>query len=243
MHLPRIYCDQPLASGKQVTLDDKASGHLLRVLRCKIGSKIKLFDGHGQEFWATITTANKNQAMVTMEEAIANTCESSLYIHLGQSISRADKMHYTLQKAVELGITQITPLFTENSALKSAKPFENRLSHWQKILISACEQAGRNYLPTLAPPQRLKDWLGLRKEEWRFILEPTSKISLTAFPVKNPTTIALIAGPEGGLTSTEISLAQEYAFQAIRLGPRILRTETAAPAAITAMQVLWGDMG
>ncbi len=242
MRLTRIYTSTALQKDQNICLDARASNHLLRVLRLKVGDALIVFDGKGGEFLAEITTTTKQSAHVLVQQARPSIPASLLSIHLGQAISRGEKMDYTIQKAVELGVKTITPLFTERGGVKlAAERLENKLAHWQQIAISACEQSGRSDLPTIALAQPLSTWLTQRTENCKLILDPGHNKQLkNIFPPEQD--ICLLVGPEGGFSDTEVVLAQQAGFEAISLGPRILRTETAAPAAIVAVQCFWGDM-
>lgn len=243
MRLTRIFTPEPLITGHDICLDADSSHHLLRVLRQKPGDSLLVFDGQGHEFHAQIVAVIKHQAQVHIGKPEYSMVESPLAIHLGQAISRGEKMDYTLQKAVELGVKTITPLFTERSGVKlSAERIENRLAHWRGVVISACEQSGRSYLPVVEAPVALPDWLKQGKESLKLLLQPGhNSHCLKEFAPHDQ--VCLLVGPEGGFSSHETTLAEQHGFASLRLGPRILRTETAAPAAITALQCLWGDMG
>ncbi len=243
MHIPRVYCQEAARSGQNILLDAAASNHLLRVLRLKTGSGLRVFDGCGLEFLATLIDQQKKKAIIAITEPRPSFLESPLHIHLGQGISRGEKMDYTIQKAVELGVTKITPLYTQYSGVTlSGERIEKRLAHWRSIIISACEQCGRNVLPTIVPPLSLEHWLQACQEPLRFILQPGGNQHLRNI-TKAADYVALVTGPEGGFSAEELALANQAQFQALNLGPRVLRTETAAPAAIAALQCLWGDMG
>ena len=243
MHIPRIYSPQILASGQETVLDANASAHLLRVLRLKAGARLRVFDGCGQEFSATLSTNRKNLAVVILSDPWLEKTESPLNIHLGQGISRGEKMDYTIQKAVELGVSKITPLFTQYSGVNlSDARMEKRLTHWRAVIIHACEQCGRNSLPVIETPMDLAQWLPQRRESLRLMLQPGGDRQLHELRATDAN-LALLTGPEGGFSAEELLLAKQAEFHTLSLGPRILRTETAAPAAIAVMQYLWGDLG
>ncbi len=244
MRLTRVFVDASLVTNHDIQLDVNASNHLLHVLRLKPGDGLAVFDGPGKECQAQLIASVKNRAIVKVGNTIDAMRESPLTIHLGQAISRGEKMDYSLQKAVELGVSLITPLFTERGGVKlSAERVENRLTHWRKVVSSACEQSGRSHMPMVATPMRLDSWLNARTEGLRLLLHPGAGQSLKQFqPGDN--SICLAVGPwEGGFSADEVALVQRANFQLLRLALRILRTETAAPVAIAAMQCLWGDMG
>jgi len=243
MRLTRIYLAENLTLGNHVFLDGRASNHVLRVLRLRVADPLVVFDGQGHEFSAEITAIHKQLAQILLKESVIPIAESPLFIHLGQAISRGDNMDYSLQKAVELGVKTITPLLTERGGIKlTTERLDNKLVHWQQIIISACEQSGRAYLPQLVPAQTLSDWLKQQQEACKLLLHPGREKHLKIITPGN-SQICLLVGPEGGFSDKEVALAEQCGFTTISLGPRILRTETAAPAAITAIQCFWGDMG
>lgn len=243
MRQPRIYVNQPIDLNKKIVLDVDASGHLLRVLRLKENDRLRVFDGSGNEYQAEIVGVKKKCAIVLTLEPIESMMESPLFIHLGQSISRGEKMDYSLQKSVELGVQKITPLFTQRGGVKlSADRLEKKMQHWKKVIISAAEQCGRSYVPTLMPVELLPKWSEKVQEKMRFVLSPTADKHLKDITF-NHEYIALLIGPEGGLSDQEIDLAQQFSFTPLQLGPRILRTETAGPTVIAVLQGLWGDLG
>lgn len=242
MRIPRIYLPSHLKTGQSIELTEHAFQHVIKVLRLKESEKIILFDGEGAEFSALIETINKKNASVLIAEAIHSSSESNLFIHLGLGISKGERMDYAIQKAVELGVTEITPLFTEHCVVNlDEKRIQKRLQHWQGIIISACEQSGRNVLPHLNTANTLIKWTE-SIDELCLVFDPLASNSLKNIKPKN-NNINLIIGPEGGLSANEVSAFDEKInFQAVNFGPRILRTETAAVSAITAIQLLWGDL-
>lgn len=242
MRLTRIYCPPPIQSGTKITASLSASRHLLSVLRLRPGAAIEIFDGQGQAFSASLLGHEGKLAVLTVGEAALGIAPSPLIIHLGQGISRGEKMDFTVQKAVELGVHSLTPLFTEFSGVDlSAERSAKRLAHWQAIIVSACEQCGRNDLPVIHAPITLETWISQRRETLRLILEPKGTTHLSELHVANAG-IALLVGPEGGFSIKESALAQQNGFLSLQLGPRVLRTETAGAAAITALQCGFGDM-
>lgn len=239
MRLTRIHVP---SIEKEMTLDEDASGHLLRVLRLKKDDQLKVFNGKGEEYLAQIIKIAKKNAIIHTLEAIPSLPESPLFIHLAQSISRGEKMDYSLQKSVELGVMKITPLITERGGVKlTSDRLEKKMLHWQKIIIHASEQCGRSYLPTLMPIQYLENFLDQCEEEMKLVLAPSAHNRLSNMSFKQEK-ISLLLGPEGGLSDQEIALAKQSGFLPLQLGPRILRTETAGPTAIAALQSLWGDL-
>ncbi|MCK6263040.1 16S rRNA (uracil(1498)-N(3))-methyltransferase [Vibrio sp. ZSDE26] len=243
MRTPRIYHPHPISQLGLLDLDDDAAGHIGRVLRMKAGQEVLLFDGSGAEFPAVIHEAGKKRVTVELSERIERSSESPLDLHLGQVISRGDKMEFTIQKSVELGVNTITPLISERCGVKlDTKRFEKKLAQWQKIAISACEQCGRNTVPVIRPIMPLEQWCAEQTDALKLNLHPRANYSINTLP-EPISKVRLLIGPEGGLSSQEIDMTQEYQFEETLLGPRVLRTETAALTAITALQVRFGDLG
>ncbi|CAH0524622.1 16S rRNA (uracil(1498)-N(3))-methyltransferase [Vibrio hippocampi] len=243
MRIPRIYHPTPIDSLGSLPLSDDAAGHIGRVLRMKEGQELVLFDGSGFEFPATISEVSKKTVEVTINDKVANSIESPLNLHLGQVVSRGDKMEFTIQKSVELGVNTITPLISERCGVKlDAKRFEKKMQQWQKIAISACEQCGRNSVPVIRPIMSLEQWCAEPSEALKLNLHPRAKYSINTLP-EPVEKVRLLIGPEGGLSQTEIEMTEQYQFEETLLGPRVLRTETAALTAITALQVRFGDLG
>lgn len=242
MRIPRIYLPSQLEPNHLVELNEHPFQHVIKVLRLKINAKIILFDGLGHEYSAILTEVNKKNAFAKVEDIIHSDTESNITIHLGLGISKGERMDYAIQKSVELGVKEITPLFTEYCVVNlDEKRIKKRLQHWQGIIISACEQCGRNMIPVLNQPVSLNNW-SKNINELCLMLDPLANDSIKTIKPENKS-INLIIGPEGGLSSTEISeLSSKNDFYPVRFGPRILRTETAAVSAITAIQLLWGDL-
>ena len=241
--MTRIYHPGALAAHTTVTLNEFASHHLARVLRVAVGEEITVFNGEGGEYPATISAVNKKTVAVDLGEFLECDRESSLDITLAQGISRGEKMDYTIQKAVELGVKTIIPVFTERCNVKlDAERSEKRLQHWQSVIISACEQSGRNRIPYIAAPQSLDNWLPTITADICLSLSPHAVTPLKNMNISSSSRVVLLIGPEGGLSDREMSQAERYHFQPLRLGPRVLRTETAALAAIAALQARFGDM-
>ncbi|HEC30257.1 MAG TPA: 16S rRNA (uracil(1498)-N(3))-methyltransferase [Gammaproteobacteria bacterium] len=243
MRITRIYHPEELASGQEVELEAQAATHLTRVLRAKEKTSVILFNGNGSEYHTMITRIHRNRAWVKIQSYEIVNRESSLDITLAQGISRGERMDYTLQKAVELGITRFIPLYTERSITRlEAGRLEKRLKHWRGIAISACEQSGRNVIPEISNPENLDTWTtSTEKPSLRLVMEPVATCNLNGITFQNEN-IILVIGPEGGLSKNEIHLCTQQGFTGIRMGPRILRTETAAVSALSIMQGLWGDL-
>ena len=243
MRIPRIFTDSPLAVGSQCQLDDNAANHVGRVLRMKAGQALLLFNGDGQDYRATITEAGKKHVQVDVTEASENETESPLRVILAQTLSKGDRMDYAVQKAVEMGVSEIVPLTTERCDVKLKGDREDkRLRHWQQVAISAAEQCGRARVPEIQPVMTVQQWLEHAQAcDLRLVLHHRTEQSLNT--LEKPSRIALMIGPEGGLTAEEIALAESRGFLPVALGPRVLRTETAPVAAIALCQWLWGDIG
>lgn len=240
--MTRIFHHSPILANSHLQLDQEAFHHVVRVLRMKVGDPLTLFDGSNYIFDSILTEVNKNAAIVSVGEGRYDNRESSLNIHLGQVISRGDKMDFTIQKSVELGVTSITPLFSERCGVKlDNERLTKKIQQWQKVVISACEQCGRNQIPIVKPAMDVEQWCSTLKDGLKLNLHPRAKHSVHTLMPNN--TIHLLIGPEGGLSDSEIAMTTNYGFTDILLGPRILRTETAALTAITALQVKFGDLG
>lgn len=222
------------------TLDDDGFGHLIRVLRFKQGDNFIVFDGLGNEYNASLVEVTK-KATFKCTSKIERYVESPLAVELGQVISRGDKMEFTIQKATELGIHSITPLYSSRCGVKlDRKREEKKVEQWQKIAIAACEQSGRNVVPVVNEITLIDDWYKLGENTLSLTLDPKANKKLTEIePSKN---VRLLIGPEGGLSAEEIDNAAKAGFQGVTLGPRILRTETAALAALSILGCTFGDL-
>ena len=241
MRIPRIYHSSAVALNQEFALDDEAANHVGRVLRMPVGSALQLFNGDGYNYSAYISSSDKKRVLVIATAQLDNPVESPLKIHLGQGISRGDRMDFAIQKAVELGVTEITPLFTERCGVKlDGERLAKRNEQWQKIAISACEQSGRSIVPKVHPAISLDNWLAQQTKELKLTLHPWAKDTIkTLIPNHN---IRLVIGPEGGFSEQEMAHTTAAGFNGIQLGPRVLRTETAALTAISALQLQFGDL-
>ena len=243
----RFYCPEKLALGAIVKLPEAATIHAVRVLRMTVGDQAILFNGDGMDYACELTLVKKNEVFATVNASIAVNNESPLNITLLQGISSGDRMDYTIQKAVELGVNHIQPIATERSVVKlSQERAAKRLAHWQNVVHSACEQSGRAVVPQIAEPTSLSHWLAenTHQQQCRILLNPVGAKRLAEIEKPNLKTsheIQLLIGAEGGLSPNEIEMANKNGFQSIILGPRILRTETAALAAMASMHHAWGD--
>lgn len=243
MPISRIYQPVALANSMTLQLDEKASHHLARVLRAKENETIILFNGDGYEYEAKITQIHKKFVEVSIFSAIEKNTESPIELCLAQGIARGEKMDFIVQKAVELGVKKIVPLVTERCNVRlDQEREEKRRLHWQAVIISACEQSGRTVLPQLLPPQTLADWLASEKVDYGLVLSPHHKGELAEIAFSPRAKIALLIGPEGGLSEQEVQVAINKGFLPLNLGPRILRTETATIAALAILQANYGDI-
>ncbi|EMT6575197.1 MULTISPECIES: 16S rRNA (uracil(1498)-N(3))-methyltransferase [Providencia] len=243
MRVPRIYHPEPLQINTTISLGDDAANHVGRVLRMTAGQKLELFDGSNQTFSAEITEATKKNVFVHIENSQIDDRESPLDLHLGQVMSRGEKMEFTIQKSVELGVNTITPLLSERCGVRlDGERLEKKLLQWQKIAIAACEQCGRNRIPEIRPVQTLEAWCAETDGAFKVNLHPRATESINTLPTELKK-VRLLIGPEGGLSADEIAMTANYQFTDILLGPRVLRTETTALTAITALQVRLGDLG
>ena len=242
MRIPRIYVDLPLEPGAALELPPAQTRHLTQVLRLPPDAPLVLFNGDGCDYPGQLTRADRGGSSVRVGTPEAAEPTAPLDIHLALGVSKGERMDYALQKSVELGVGRITPLFTERSQVHLSGPrLERRLDHWRGILIGACEQSGRRRLTHLAPAATYSDWLS-NHVGGGLLLDPEGARPLTALPAPGAT-ITLLIGPEGGLGPRERASARARGFEGVRLGPRILRTETAPLAAIAVIQALWGDLG
>jgi len=246
MRLTRVYVDAPLTSGKRVTLEGSAASHVTRVLRLRVGAELILFDGAGGEYQASIDRAHGGSVIVAVGEHHAIERESPLILTLAQGVSRGERMDLVVQKATELGVSHLVPVLTERSVVRlTAQQSDRKVNHWHAITIAACEQCGRNRLPSIAPPLPLAEFLrgtGQRGGGPRLLLSPAGSAT-PADLGRTASAMTVLVGPEGGLTDEEEQAAVAAGFTAVRLGPRVLRTETAAIAALALLQGECGDLG
>jgi 16S rRNA (uracil1498-N3)-methyltransferase len=244
MSICRIFQPVDLLSGARLQLDSRANQHVAVVLRAKLNDHLTLFNGQGGEYRSVIVQIKQKQVTVQVEKYSAREAESPLELYLAQGIARGDKMDYIIQKAVELGVKKIIPLLTERCTVKlDGERRAKRLQHWQSIIISACEQSGRNRIPELFLPIKFKDIFSALEADWSFVLVPTTSGKLKEKSIQENQRVSLLIGPEGGLSDAEIQQACQQKFLPLNLGPRILRTETAAVAALAVLQSSVGDMG
>ncbi|MDF3920179.1 16S rRNA (uracil(1498)-N(3))-methyltransferase [Salinicola sp. LHM] len=241
MAKPRIHVAVSLVAGGDVVLPEGPARHVALVLRLREGAPLTLFDGVGHEAQATLVEVGRKRVVARIEQVSAGSGESPLRVHLGQAISKGDRMDYAIQKSVELGVAAITPLYVEHGDVRLKGEREaKKLAHWQGVAVSACEQCGRASVPTIHPPQTLAQWLVGRGESLRLVLHPATDDSWRQ--TDSADSAALLIGPEGGLSEAEVEAARRGGFQPLTLGPRILRTETAPVVALTLLQHHFGDL-
>jgi 16S rRNA (uracil1498-N3)-methyltransferase len=238
----RIFSSANLSSGLSLELGEVQSRYLTRALRLTVGDGITLFDGRGGEYEATLAAAGKKSATVEIGVFHDRKSESSLRIHVVQGVSKGDRMDTVVQKATELGATSITPIVTDFSVVRfDEKRSSSRVEHWAKVAQSACEQCGRNVVPHIASPISMLNWLGDEPRRGALILKPGATTPMTEASI-DENELCLLIGPEGGFSPAEYERAVAAEMVPVSLGPRILRTETAAIAAISAAQSKWGDL-
>jgi len=241
MRIPRLYQTQPLQVGDTVELDDNALRHSIQVLRLKPDDQLVLFNGDGHDYQARLISVTKKQARAHIEQSSVVINESPLYTHLALGIAKGERMDYAIQKAVELGINRLTPLQTQRCVVQlDDKRAQKRQQHWQGIIQGACEQSGRARLPQFDPVISYAAFLEQPLDGQHLILDPRNNQHLSQLSA--PERLILMIGPEGGFTPEERDQAYRHQAQGVQLGPRILRTETAVVAGLTAAQTLWGDL-
>ena len=240
--ISRFHFPDRLPAGGEVALPDALAHHALRVLRLRDGEAVVLFDGSGGEVEARLAVRGK-AVFAQLGEARAVERESPLRIVLVQALASGDKMDWVVQKAVELGAHAVQPVQAERSVLRLAgERADKRVAHWQQVAVAACEQCGRNRVPEIRPLQALAPWLGAHRDALNYVLAPGGAQGFADEPEPKDV-VHLLVGPEGGWSEVEIAAFDAAGCRPVRLGPRVLRTETAGLAAIAAMQIIWGDFG
>lgn len=238
----RIYTSQSLVVSQKVELEKAASHHLLRVLRMRKGQSIVLFNGDGRELIGSIISTDEGKVVVDLLQEQLPEVESPIHIHLAQGVSRGERMDFVMQKAVELGVSEITPIITERCNVKlDAKRWQKKCQHWLGVIISACEQSGRCCIPKLHEPIKYHEFLQNEHSALKLICDPHDADGLK-IKRDHISSCCLLIGPEGGFTELEVSSAHSNGFDSIKLGPRILRTETAAMVALAVVQSQIGDL-
>lgn len=241
MKHPRLYVSLDLQAGSELSLSAESANHL-RVLRLQPGNPLTLFNGQGGEYLGELIALERRDAKVRVVEFVEREVESPLAITLIQGISKGERMDFTIQKAVELGVARIAPVFTARSVVQlDGERLARREQHWHGVIASACEQCGRNRLPELLPAQPLEAAWPAFESGLRLVLNPLGRLGLRELEL-GATAVSLLVGPEGGLTDAEVDMAEARGFAGLRLGPRVLRTETAGLAALAALQAVAGDL-
>jgi 16S rRNA (uracil1498-N3)-methyltransferase len=242
MSTPRFYQNKSLVLGP-CALDESVSHHILHVLRLKIDAEVIIFNGNGSDYLGKVTQIGKKEVNITLQDSYVVHNESSLKLHLVQAISKREHMDLTIQKAVELGVTEVTPILTAFTNVKyKESEFTNKQNHWQQVIISATQQCGRSVLMKLNPIVFFDEALKNTHSEQRFFLSPRATITKETIQISKNNSITVFIGSEGGFSDKEEQMAEENGLIAIKMGPRILRTETAAIATIAIMQHLCGDL-
>lgn len=242
MRIIRSYISESLLVGQELVLSELASNHLVRVLRLGLGDACVLFNGDGFDYQAKITSVAKRGAGVEIISSHAVTNESPVHITLVQGIARGEKMDWILQKATELGVQRIVPVITDRTEVKlDSERSDKKMNHWLGVVASACEQSGRARLPEIIEPCPLSHWPQHDKNFNKFALDPNGVFGFSDLATTKPIAVSLAIGPEGGFSERDLATLKAGGFQGLRMGPRILRTETAGPAAIAALNVLCGD--
>jgi 16S rRNA (uracil1498-N3)-methyltransferase len=243
MRLTRVYVETPVTAGKPLVIDGSAANHITRVLRLRNGDELTVFDGTGGEFGARVEEFRKDSVVVAVAEHRAVERESPLPLTLAQGVSRGERMDWIIQKATELGASRIVPVFTKRSVVRlDEKQAERKLQHWRAITVAACEQCGRNRVPELTLPTDFFDVIPPDTSgSTRLLLSPSGDLRIDDLEEVGKG-ITVLIGPEGGLEDVEQEAAIRAGFKAVRLGPRVLRTETAAIAALTIIQRYFGDL-
>ena len=241
MRISRIFTQAILQADQLIVLDEKTSHYLSKVLRLKVAAQLIVFNGDGMQYPSVIAAIEKKSVTILTGAGQLINNESPLHTHLGIALSKGDRIETVMQKATELGVSEITPLISDRTEVKlNADRAEKKQQHWQQILISACEQCGRNRIPQLHPLQSVNSWASQVVADKKLVLHHRTDKKLEANEAIS--SVALLIGPEGGLSASEIAFAEQQKFSALRLGPRVLRTETAPLVALSLLQHIWGDL-
>ena len=237
MNYTRIYCGQNLEIGKVLILIQNSSKHLVNVLRKKEGSLIELFDGKGSSCTAEIISSQKKRVKVKLVEELVFQDRKGIKISLGQSLIKTEPFSFSLQKATELGVTSISPLYTERTVIKlKSNSTKSRKARWQSIATHACQQCGENWLPEINEIQRLEDWAQAVKAKHKIVLYPNAETKLSSLTFDD--SVAIAVGPEGDFTDSEINLLTEKDFLPVKLGERVLRADTAVISVVSAIRAM-----
>ena len=237
----RVYSDCPLDVGAIANLDKGATKHLVAVLRVQLENTVTVFNGDGFDYLCSVVEIHKSALAVRVVSRSSPDNESRLVTTLGLAVSKGDRFDWAIKKATELGVTSIVPLLTKRVDVRLPPDrWVKKRAHWQQAVIAACEQSGRAYVPTVCDAQPLASWLLTLEADTRFVLDPRTLTA--ARTADQPDHIALLIGPEGGLTDEEIELSIASQFVGLSLGPRVMRTETAPIAALSIIGAKWGDL-
>lgn len=236
----RVHSKSDLKVGQSTGLDERSSHHLARVLRVKVDDPVTVFNGDGFNYLSRVSSVIKTNVTVDLLTKVDPCNESPLSTHLGLAVSKGDRFEWAIKKATELGVTSISPILSERVDVRLApERWKKKQDHWQQIVISACEQSGRAIVPEVHPPKPLGGWIEEAEADQKFCLHPGLS---SALPTTPPNSVALLIGPEGGLSNDEVALASDHGFLGLNLGPRILRTETAPLVALSVIGTQWGDL-
>ena len=243
MRIPRFYIDQPLSIGLTLILPQTLHRHAIQVLRLKTAEKLILFNGKGGEYLAELTHVEKRRSELIVQYFNSISRESGLKTTLALAIIKSDKMDFSLQKAVEMGVNHLQPLYTQRSVIKiKANRLDKKMAHWSGIINAACEQSGRTRRPSLQSPLTLAAWLNLPTTAQRLAMLPQATVKLSALDAPKNNEVELIVGAEGGFTEQEVDLLRGSRVQGVQFGSRILRAETAVTAGLALCQAQWGDL-
>ncbi len=236
----RVFSSLPITLNAPCELDARSSHYLARVLRIKVGAPIRVFNGDGKDYLGSVASASKNAVSVFITSCENPETEPLVHTTLGLGVSKGDRFEWGIKKATELGVTSVVPILTQRVDVRlPIERWQKKQIHWQNSIISACEQSGRTIIPSVQEPISLDEWVPNIEADCKFVLDP----SITSQPVDiKPKHVALLIGPEGGLTPSEVSLASDHGFHGLHLGPRVLRTETAPLVALSIIGARWGDM-
>jgi len=238
--MTRLYLPQTLTSGSTLDLPDEAFRHLVQVLRMQTGESLTVFNGQGGEYAATLATASRKGATLSIGEHNPVSREAPIHVTIAQCVSKGDRMDYALQKSTELGAAGFIPLLSARGVVKlDGERWEKKVEHWRGVVVGAAEQSGRTQVPTVTAPETLERFVAAPREGLKLILAPGGDCSLAALPITS--TLTALVGPEGGFSPQELDLADRHGWQRVGLGPRILRTETAPVALLAALMALHGD--
>ena len=236
----RVHSQSDLKVGQSAVLDERSSHHLARVLRVKVDDAVTVFNGDGYNYCSRVSAVTKTNITVDLLTKEDPCNESPISTHLGLAVSKGDRFEWAIKKATELGVSSISPILSQRVDVRlSPERWQKKQDHWQQIVISACEQSGRAVVPEVHPPQPLGSWVEVTEADQKFCLHPGLN---NALPTTPPSNVALLVGPEGGLSDDEVALASDYGFIGLNLGPRILRTETAPIVALSVIGTQWGDL-